>query len=113
MLIDVIPKGFSPEESAFAFGTADSLRLRSGQALDSQNDSQRESFCIARNDNRREKLQFKIKGQDYFLAFVEQERRWYVFAPTTQGVHRIPVYVDAAEYEKPGILEENAGSVRS
>jgi hypothetical protein len=49
-------------------------------------------------------LQFKIKDQDYFLAFVEDERRWYVFAPTTQGVHRILVYVDAAKYEKPGLL---------
>jgi hypothetical protein len=49
-------------------------------------------------------LQFQIKGQDYFLAFVEDERRWYVFAPTAQGVHRIPVYVDAVEYEKSGML---------
>jgi hypothetical protein len=45
-------------------------------------------------------LQFKIKDQDYFLAFVEQERRWYVFAPTAQGVHRIPVYVDAGQHER-------------
>jgi hypothetical protein len=50
-------------------------------------------------------LQFKIKDQDYFLAFVEQEKRWYVFAPTSDGVNRIPVYVDAVKYEKPGILE--------
>jgi len=50
-------------------------------------------------------LQFKIKDQDYFLAFVEQEKRWYVFAPTSEGVNRIPVYVDAVKYEKPGILE--------
>jgi len=50
-------------------------------------------------------LQFKIKDQDYFLAFVEQEKRWYVFAPTPEGVNRIPVYVDAAKYQKPGILE--------
>jgi hypothetical protein len=49
-------------------------------------------------------LQFKVKGQDYFLAFVEQEKRWYVFAPTAQGLHRIPVYVDAANYEKPESL---------
>ena len=49
-------------------------------------------------------LQFKIKDQDYFLAFVEQEKRYYVFAPTAQGVHRIPVYVDAVKYEKPGML---------
>lgn len=52
-------------------------------------------------------LQFRIKGQDYFLAFVEQEKRWYVFAPTPQGVHRIPVYVDAVKYEKAGILDLN------
>src|SRR5437870_1424842 len=50
-------------------------------------------------------LQFQIKGQDYFLAFVEQERRWYVFAPTAQRVHRIPVYVDAVKYASPSILE--------
>jgi hypothetical protein len=35
-------------------------------------------------------LQFRIKGQDYFLAFVEQEKRWYLLAPTPTGVHRIP-----------------------
>ena len=49
-------------------------------------------------------MQFQIKGQDYFLAFVEEEKRWYVFSPTSQGVHRIPVYVDAVKYEKQGIL---------
>ena len=49
-------------------------------------------------------LQFKVKGQDYFLAFVEQERRWYVFAPTAQGVHRIPVYVDVEKYDRAGTL---------
>ena len=51
------------------------------------------------------KLQFKIKDQDYFLAFVEQEKRWYVFAPTSERVNRIAVYVDAVKYQKPGILE--------
>jgi len=50
-------------------------------------------------------LQFQIKGQDYFLAFVEQEKRWYVFAPTPQGVHRIPVYIDAVSWGTPGALE--------
>jgi hypothetical protein len=49
-------------------------------------------------------LQFKIKHQDYFLAFVEQERRWYVFASTAQGVHRMPVYVDAEKYGNPAVL---------
>jgi hypothetical protein len=56
-------------------------------------------------ENEVNKLQFKIKDQDYFLAFVEQEKRWYVFAPTSEGVNRIPVYIDAAKYKKPGILE--------
>lgn len=49
-------------------------------------------------------LQFKVKGQDYFLAFVEQEKRFYLFAPTAEGVHRMPVYVDAVKYEKPSVL---------
>ena len=49
-------------------------------------------------------LQFTVKGQEYFLAFVEQEKRFYLFAPTAQGVHRIPVYVDALTYEKPSML---------
>jgi len=53
------------------------------------------------------KLQFQIKGQDFFLAFVEQEKRWYVFSPTPQGVNRIPVYVDAVKYERTGILDLN------
>jgi hypothetical protein len=52
-------------------------------------------------------LQFQIKGQDFFLAFVEQEKRWYVFSPTAQGINRIPVYVDAVKYERPGILDIN------
>ena len=50
-------------------------------------------------------MQFRIKDQDYFLAFLEQEKRWYVFAPTELGVHRIPVYVDAEKWGKPVVLE--------
>ena len=49
-------------------------------------------------------MQFRIKDQEYFLAFVEQEKRWYLFAPTDQGVHRIPVYVDAVKYETSSML---------
>jgi len=58
-------------------------------------------------------LQFKIKDQDYFLAFVEQEKRWYVVVPTEQGVHRIPVYVDAVKYERPGMLNEGTQNFSS
>jgi hypothetical protein len=52
-------------------------------------------------------LEFEVKGQIYSLAFVQEERRWYVFAPTASGVHRIPVYMDAAEYASPSILGAN------
>ena len=50
-------------------------------------------------------MQFKIKDQDYFLAFVEPDKRWYVIAPTPEGVHRIPVYVDAVTWGTPVMLE--------
>ena len=46
-------------------------------------------------------MQFQIKGKDYFLAFVEQEKRWYVFPPSAQGVERTLVYVDAAKWGTP------------
>jgi len=50
-------------------------------------------------------LRFEIKGKEYFLAFVEDERRWFVFSATPQGLHRIPVYVDGPESQpklRPG-----------
>jgi hypothetical protein len=50
-------------------------------------------------------LNFQIKGKDYFLAFVEQEKRWYVFSPTATGLQRIPVYVDAPSYGRAGVVE--------
>jgi hypothetical protein len=58
-------------------------------------------------------LNFQIKGQDYFLTFTEDEGRWYVFAPTAQGLHRIPVYVDAPKYERIGILEKGRHNVQN
>jgi hypothetical protein len=51
-------------------------------------------------------LQFQIKGQDYFLAFVEDERRWHLFSQTTNGVERIPVYVDVAKWERLPLRDE-------
>jgi hypothetical protein len=57
-------------------------------------------------------LQFQIKGKDYFLAFVEDEKRWYVFSPTAQGINRIAVYIDAVN-EKPGLLEEGTRNFSS
>jgi len=43
-------------------------------------------------------MQFQVKGQDYFLAFVEAEKRFYLFAPTPQGLRRIPLYVDVMTF---------------
>ena len=54
-----------------------------------------------------DKLQFEVNGEDYFLNFVEDERRWYVFAPTPAGLQRIPVYIDGSDYERIGVLEKD------
>lgn len=40
-------------------------------------------------------MQFQINGEDYFLKFVEDENRFYVFHATENGVDRFPVYEDA------------------
>jgi len=45
-------------------------------------------------------VNFQVNGQEYFLAFAEDEGRWYLLAPTPEGARRIPVYVDAASYER-------------
>ncbi len=42
-------------------------------------------------------MQFEVNGEDYFLNFVEDEMRWFVFAPSPTGLQRIPVYVDASD----------------
>lgn len=52
-------------------------------------------------------MQFEINGQNYFLSYVEEEGRWYVFSPTATGLNRIPVYVDAPGGEKVLLLDGN------
>ena len=51
-------------------------------------------------------MQFEVNGKQYFLAFVEDERRWYVFSPTPQGMHRIPVHVEAPTLGSESITEK-------
>jgi len=58
-------------------------------------------------------LQFEVNGQVYFLNFVDDEGRWYVFAPTPTGVNRIPVYVDAPKYERFGVLEKGRHNIQN
>lgn len=45
-------------------------------------------------------MRFQVKGKEYFLAFVEDERRWYLFSQGAEGLDRIPVYVDAVTGER-------------
>jgi hypothetical protein len=47
----------------------------------------------------------------YFLGFVEDERRWYVFAPTASGLNRIPVYVDAPAMGKILLADESKQTI--
>ena len=53
-------------------------------------------------------MQFEVNGKQYFLAFVEEERRWYVFSPSPQGIQRWPVYVDGPVAEKIALVEPKA-----
>jgi hypothetical protein len=53
-------------------------------------------------------LEFEVNGKQYFLAFVEEERRWYVFSPSQQGIRRWPVYVDAPAADKVAVVEPKA-----
>jgi hypothetical protein len=58
-------------------------------------------------------LEFEVKGQKYFLAFVEEDRRWYVFAPTASGLNRIAVYVDAPAMGKIVLADETKQTIRN
>jgi len=51
-------------------------------------------------------LQFEIDDQMYFLNFVPDEGRWYVFSPTEEGIIRIPVAMDAAPFENYAFAPE-------
>ena len=44
-------------------------------------------------------MQFEIENQTYFLNFVPDEGRWYVFSPTEDGMIKIPVAMDAPLFE--------------
>lgn len=45
-------------------------------------------------------MQFHVKEQEYFLTFAEDEERLYVIQPTETGLQKIPVYIDAAKWER-------------
>lgn len=58
-------------------------------------------------------MEFEVNGQKYLLAFVEDERRWYVFAPTASGLNRIPVYIDAPAMGKILLADEGKQTIRN
>jgi hypothetical protein len=58
------------------------------------------------------KVQFKVNDREYFLAFVEDEKKWFVFSPSQDGMQRLPVYVDSVKWERSGGLEKSAGNVQ-
>ena len=39
-------------------------------------------------------MQFAVNGNEYFLSFVPEEGEWFVFTPTAEGLHRVPVVHD-------------------
>jgi hypothetical protein len=57
-------------------------------------------------------MRFQIKDQEYFLAFVEDERQWFLFTQTASGLQRIAVYVDAVKGER-SLSERAAHNVSS
>ena len=57
-------------------------------------------------------VQFQIKEQEYFLTFAEDDERLYLLQPTATGLQRIPVYVDAAEWERVGRQERRTPRVQ-
>jgi hypothetical protein len=53
-------------------------------------------------------MQFQVKGQDYFLAFVEEEKGWFLFSQAGDGLMRIPVYVDGGKLERNKASQKNS-----
>ena len=57
-------------------------------------------------------MQFQVKGEEYFLTFVEDENRLYVFHPTPTGMDRFPVYEDAAKRDWVEALRKGSRRVQ-
>ena len=41
-------------------------------------------------------MQFQVNEQNYFLDFIPEEGRWFVFKPTRSGVEVVPIVDDDA-----------------
>ena len=59
-----------------------------------------------------EMMQFEINGKQYFLNFVEQQGRWFLFTPARDGFEAIPIVDDDAVLLKAGTLPGNGAGQR-
>jgi hypothetical protein len=66
-----------------------------------------------KNPKGRFEMQFEVNGHDYFLNYVEDESRWYVFEPTLTGLQKIAVYVDGPRYDRIGVLEKRRHKIQN
>ena len=54
-------------------------------------------------------MNFEFKGQTFFLNFVPGEGRWFLYAPTPEGMQRMAVADDGAHRDKfvmPPVTED-------
>jgi hypothetical protein len=58
------------------------------------------------------KVQFQVKEQEYFLTLSEDDGQFYLIQPTETGLQRIPVYNDAAKWERAGKREKRTSRVQ-
>ena len=57
-------------------------------------------------------MQFEVKEQEYFLTLSDEDGHFYLIQPTATGLHKIPVYVDGAKWERAGKQERRTPRVQ-
>ena len=60
-------------------------------------------------------MQFEVKGQSYFLNYLDDEERWILLRPSFAGIQEIPVEEDSAQPLFGGVMiqfgEEGQGTI--
>lgn len=49
-------------------------------------------------------MQFEVKGQNYFLQFLAEEGRWFLFKPGRRGVERFAIADDTPSSEYGDVI---------
>ena len=49
-------------------------------------------------------MQFEVLGQQYFLKYLDDEKRWFLFRPSPNGIEQIPVEEDSAQPLFGGVI---------